>query len=305
MATEDPIPTPTPDLGTKLQSMPKSMLYLILVLCCSIPLFFKIKVPNAPTPAAKDLFNALNSIPSGSTVLVESDWTNSTRGESGGQFEALTRILMRRGIKFAVYTAADPQAPEVSRDSIVQISEQERAAGEKGADRWNDWVNLGYFPNAEGTANSIANDPRKAFGSKKDINPDGVKSDVFKSPVLKDIKVLSDFKMLIVITASNTSTVIIQRLSGKGMPIGMMVTGVMGPETSVYYTSGQLIGLSAGLKGVYDMETLMNDTFTKPGLTNFGKGDRYYPTLHFALLLLILAVAAGNVGMFLNRRRKA
>jgi len=301
MATPDP--TTPKSLGEKLQSLPRGILYLILVICTSVPLFFNIPVPNEPTQAAKDLFNALNSLPAGSTVLVGSDWTVSTRGETGGEFDALIRILMRKGIKFAVYTTADPQAPEVARDEIVMLSEDEKKHGGKGVERWNDWVSLGFFPNAEATANLIAADPTKAFGSKKDVKPDGTLGSALSSPVLKDIKTLTDFKMLILVTGTQTSTVTIERLSGKGLPLGMMVTGVMGPETAVYYDSRQLNGLCAGLKGVYDMETLMDGTFK--GQVNFGRGKLYYPTLHFALALLIVAVIVGNVGMMISRKGKA
>jgi hypothetical protein len=118
--------------------------------------------------------------------------------------------------------------------------------------------------------------------------------------VLKDIRKVADFPILIVLTASNTSNIVIERLYGK-VPLGMMVTGVMGPETQVYYDSHQLVGLSKGLKGVYDMETLMDKDF--PGQLNKDQGSLYYPTLHFALTLLILAVIIGNVGMALSRRK--
>jgi len=100
-----------------------------------------------------------------------------------------------------------------------------------------------------------------------------------------------------------------------------MVTGVMVPENTTYYASGQLKGLCGGVKGVYDLETMMEDgvnvegphkvlseKYTEvipgfPGKTNAGKGTAYYPSLHFALFLLILAVVTGNVGMFLAKRK--
>jgi len=52
-------------------------------LCSSIPLFSKIVVPREPVPASIDLYKTLMTIPEGSTILLESDWTLSTRGESG------------------------------------------------------------------------------------------------------------------------------------------------------------------------------------------------------------------------------
>ncbi|HVT14242.1 MAG TPA: hypothetical protein VHE55_18410 [Fimbriimonadaceae bacterium] len=299
-------------MGEKLQSINRSTLFLILILCTSVPLFFPVKLPNRADAPSMDLYQKLMTLPEGSTVLVQSDWTNSTRGESGGQFNALMRILMRRHIKACIYTAADPQAPEVARNAIAELNKQQDAAHLPEYKEWDDWVHLGFFPSAEGTSVSIGTDVRKAFAGKKATQPNGTQADVFESPVLKNIHAVRDFPLMILITASNTSNVAIERLYGK-VPLAMMVTGVMGPETQVYYDSHQLVGLSKGLKGVYDIENMMQDgakiagqtfpPFTGPGVINKDLGTRYYPTLHMALLLLIVAVVVGNVGMFLSRKR--
>jgi len=316
-------------LAEKLQSVPKSVLFLILILCTSLPLFLpEIKVPNKPDEATMDFYHKLMTIPEGSTVLISSDWTNSTRGESVGQFDALMKILMRRNIKFAIFTAADAQAPQVARDEIGVLNTERTTASppQRAYEQWNDYVILGYFPNAEGTLNAIRTNPRKAFAGKKVVPPGQQTAiDAINSPVLKNINKVEDFAMVIVVTASNTSNVTIERLSDKlkgDGKLAMQVTGVMGPETRVYYDSGQLGGLSIGLKGVYDLETMMENglntpgpnavTYDKfkdspvpgfPGMPNKGKGTTYYPTLHFAALLLIIAVLVGNVGMILTKRK--
>ena len=221
-------------LGDKLQALPKSALFAILLVMTSVPLFFgdKLSVPNKPDQSAIDFYTAVMAVPEGSTILISSDWTNSTRGESGGHFEALMRILMRKNIKFAVYTTADPQAPQVAQDAIARINLEREKAGQPRHERW--------------------------------------------------------------------------RFRGHG--IGRL-------------SSGQLVGMAAGLKGVYDVETMMENGVNNPeskvkvastksqepvpgfpGMQNAGKGSTYYPTLHFALTLMILAVVIGNVGMMLSKR---
>jgi hypothetical protein len=304
---------PQKSFADKLQSISKPTLFLILILCTSLPLFFpKVQVPNEPEKPTIDLYQAVMQIPEGKTVLLASDWTNSTHGESGGQFKSLMRILMRKKIKVAIYTSADPQAPKVARDNIRDLNKERTDKGEPPYQEWNDWVSLGFYPAAEGLAVNIGSDVRKAFEGKKATDPaTGVPADVFTSPVLKDIKSVKDFPLLIVMTASNTAKITLERLYGK-VPLAMMVTGVMGPETQVYYDSGQLVGLSKGLKGVYDLEILMDmGSKTKfgdipagfPGAKNRDQGSLYYPTLHVALFLLIVMVVIGNVGMALSRRK--
>lgn len=313
--------------GEKLQSFPKVALYAVLVVLTSIPLFFNLSVPNKPVEASEDFYAAVMDVPEGSTVLLETDWTGSTRGESGGEFESLIRILMRRKIKFAFYSAADPQAPQVAKDAVQRVNEERKKANEEPYKPWDDYVSLGFLPNAEAADQAIANSVVNAFPGRKAVpSSGGPAQDAFQSPVLKGKKTLKDFPLLIIITASNTSNVAIERFNGK-IKMLMMVTGVMGPETQNYYTTGQVSGLVVGLKGLLDIESLMeyglNDpqnpktltpTSSKlegkavpgfPGKLNAGKAARYYPTLHFAIFLLILAVVIGNVGMFLTKRGNA
>ena len=158
---------------------------------------------------------------------------------------------------------------------------------------------LGFFPNSENTTSSIDTDIRAAFAGKKDYPPGQPPRDCLQSPVFQGVNSVADFKYLIVCTGTKTTEIAIERI--KKIPMMFMVTGVMAPETRNYYSSGQIKGLVGGVKGVYDLETLMSKDF--PGMTNKGKGSAYYLSLHFALVLLILVVVLGNVAMFLAGKR--
>jgi len=326
---------PTKSFGERMMSMPKLFLYGLLVLMTAGPLFVKQTIPTTPGKPTIDLFAALMSLPDGSTIIVQSDWTNSTRGESAGAMEALLRIIMRKNIKFVLMTVADPQAPQVAKDTIRRINKERQAKGEKEWKQWEDWVALGYFPNAEGIANAMANNLRTAWAGKKDMQPGVGMTDVFQSPVLQSIQRVEDIEMIVDIHASDTLNRLIERIK-KRTKLASMCTGVMGPETLVYHTSGQIVGVSVGLNGVVEMETLMErgiDPYTGvdpkeaakqaesmdnpvradghpkiegfKGKENFARGMNYYLSLHFALLLMILAVVIGNLGMLFSRRRSA
>jgi hypothetical protein len=261
-------------------------------------------------------------------VIVQSDWTNSSRGESAGAMEALMRILIRKKVKFALMSVADPNAPRVARDALRRINLELEAAGETPYKKWEDYVELGYFPNAEGTGNAMAENLRTAWAGKKDQGPNGM-TDVFQSPVLQDIQRIENVQMMINIHASDTLNRLIERI-GRRCPLASMCTGVMGPETLVYYTSKQIVGASVGLNGVVELESLMErgidpdisdkdaqdlknpvqakgrpkiEGFT--GKKNYARGMQYYLSLHSALTLMILAVVIGNIGTFLSRRKSA
>ena len=290
----------------RLQGLPKPVIYLLLILACTVPQFFTIGLPNQPDPASRALYARLMALGPNDRVLLASDWTNSTRGESRAHFVSVVKILMERGVKFAMYSTADPQAPQAAIDTIRVINEARTASGKPLYRRWDDWVNVGFFPDAEAATNGIANDIRSLFAAKRDFSPAGSRA-VFESPVLSGIRKVSDFRLLVVITASKTSNITVERVYGKA-PLAFLVTGVMGPETQVYYQSRQLVGLAKGLKGAYDMEGLIRDGGESlegerippllPGDPP-GQGGKFYPALHFALALMIGLIVIGNVGMFL------
>ncbi len=303
-------------LGEKLQSLPKPALYLVLILLTSVPLLVKITIPNKEAKPSANFYTMVTgtvdptfpafttSIDATKPVLIQTDWTTSTRGESAGQFKSLMRILMIRNIKFCFYSAGDPQAPQVALDYISDINEERVKAGLRPYERWKDYVDAGYFPGAEAICNAIQNNFGTAFKNVQDQDAEGAESSVFESPVLKGVRKVSDFSVMILVTGSNTSNIAIERI--KSVPMIMMVTGVMGPETQVYYDSGQLKGLVTGLKGLYDMESLMDkDPQFKGKVTTLDNGAKYYPTLHIALLLMIIAIIIGNVGMFMTKKRAA
>ena len=316
---------PEKSFWEKAQAIDRRVLYAVLIVCTVISLFFKTEIPVNPDDSSKDLYVNLMTIDPDKTVLIESDWTNSTRGESAGHFEALMRILMNRNIKFVLYSIADPQAPQVARDALLRIQEERKAQGLKVYEPWVDYLDLGYFPNAEGHLQAVGNNIRTAWGGRKERDEAGVDRDVFTSPVLSGVRVVGDASLLIVCSASATIDIAVERLYGK-VPLGFMVTGVMGPNALPYYQAGQIVGMGVGLKGVYDVEYMMTygvnyrvegankpkvsyreESVTIPPVTEgttFDRGARYFLPLHVALTLMILAIILGNVAMFASRKKK-
>jgi len=339
MAQIEPEPqaaVPTKTFGEKLTSFPKFVLYLILATISALALVPSCEIPVKPGAGTIDFFAGLMNLPEGSTIIIQSDWTNSSRGESAGAMEGLLRLVMRKKLKFVLMSVADPSAPRVARGALERINiEREKATPpEPRYEKWTDYVELGYFPNAEGTGNAMANNLKTAWQGKTDQSPDGLR-DVFESPVLKGITKIEQVAMMIDITASDTINRLVERI-GKKTRLASMCTGVMGPETMVYYTSGQLVGVSVGLNGVVELEALMQrgidpyegvdgkeaekkahdiknpvlargrpkiEGFT--GMKNYARGMQYYLSLHAALGLMILAIVIGNIGTFMTRRRSA
>lgn len=302
----------------------REYLFLILFVVCSATLFISMNLPNKVADSSADLYKSLMTLDPAKPVFIQSDWTNSTRGESRAQFESLIRILVRRRVKIGLVAMGDAQAPEVAKTMIDSLTREIEAEGGQPYRRWEDWVYVGYFPGAEAVSQSFSSNLRNAITSKKDNDTSGVKRSIVESPVLQGVNGIGDLGAYIIVTASKTSRICIERMSGK---VNMLaaVTGVMGPETFNYYQTKQLSGLSIGLKGAYDVETLMEYGLNKPdasgkvmvangnvsgqidgwpGKKNLANAQKYVVPLHGAILLLIIAIVLGNIQTLRERKQK-
>ncbi len=313
-----------PEKSGGMGSIPREILFLILFIVCSGTLFIKTNLPNRVSESSADLYKSLMNLDPSKAVFIQSDWTNSTRGESRAQFEGLVRILIRRRIKIGLLSVGDPQAPEVARGAIEDIARAEQAAGGEPYRRWEDWVFVGFFPGAEASMQSIGTNLSNATSTKKDSDSKGVKRSIKESPVMTGINSVSDLGAYIVVTGTKSSRISIERLSGRVTMLAQ-VTGVMGPETFNYYQTKQLSGLGIGLKGAYDLESMMeyglnkagqdgkitvsNSKVTDPidgwaGKKNLANAQKYIVPLHGAIILLILAITLGNIQTIRDRKKK-
>jgi hypothetical protein len=309
-------------IAERMMNVDRRILYMILAVVVSGALFIPVNIPATPDDSSAGVYVGLSEIPQDKVLLIQSDWTLSTRGENLGHFEALLRVVMGQNRKFVLYSLADPQAPQVARDALRVLNAERKDRGLEPYILGQDYLDLGFFPNAENTAQAMGSNLRNLWANRKTKSPNG-EIDIWQSPVLQGVSKIEDIGALVVVTASNTIDIAIQRLSDK-VTIICMCTGVTGPTVLPYFSTGQLKGLAIGLKGVYDMELLMtygmNDTSSgenkitnpkygvAPKLENsntYGRGRQYYGALHGALALIILAIVLGNVAMLTAKKAEA
>ncbi len=312
--------------GDLLQSLNRSVLYLILFVVVSIPLvvskYVDQPLPVKPEDYTKDTYTLLRNLGPNDTIILDSGFTNSSRGENGGQLEGVLRMMIRQRVKFILYSSVDPQSPQIARDFIRRINKE--FPEDQQYKKWTDYIDLGFFSDSPTMLQAMGQDLKRAWQNRTTRDLDGKSKDIFMSPPLKNINRIEDIKAYITIAASSIMPTIVPRV-GKKVSVISMITGVMFPEQLNYYRSGQLKGLVNGLGGCVELETLMENGIDASGNVvnkaaerevpmvadpsekgekqkNYNRGMAYYLALHAALALLILAVIVGNIGMFLSRR---
>ena len=309
----------------KVQTIDRRYLYLILFVFTSVAVLFRgVILPTSTTEHTIAFYREMMQIPSASTILLESDWTYSTRGENQGQLEALLRIIQSRKIKFALYSLTDAQAPEVAEEVITSLNQEFIRRGQLPLSKWEDWVNLGYFPDPTSFLASLVLNLPKTLKSIQNTSPNGNLRSVLESPVLSHIHQVENFKILICITGSNIIRTLIRLLgSPPKVTLAVMVTGVWGPEILNFYTAKLIKSVVIGLHGTVEIETMMANGINVPNkegkiivrsivpgeipelkhTTTYARGMSYYLALQVMFVLIIFAIILGNIGYFMSKRK--
>ncbi len=273
-----------------LTRLDRRIVYLGLFVVTLAPLVGRWNQELYPGEPAKRLAAAIDALPQDKVVMLASNWDAGTQAESRPQMVAITRHLISRNLKFAIFAISAPTAPQLAQIAVEDAIRLEGA--ESRYIEGQQWCNLGYSVADEPWLRSLAASISRSLKSDRQGTP------LAEIPMMAGVDRFGpdgQVSMLIDVTGSNTIEKWYQYLTPTRVSIGLGCTGVMGPEQFPYLDSGQLSGLLVGMKGGAEYEKIVN----KPGF-----GMPAMAGQSFAHLYLVLLIILGNVGYALGRARR-
>lgn len=269
----------------RMLNIDRRILYLLLFVNIVVFLIAPIRMPASISPPVQKFYNEIEKLKPGDLVMISSNWSASTLAENQPQLEAVLIHLMRKKARFT-FISIEAQ----SRDISYRLAE--RVTKTMGYEYGKQWAHFGFVPNLTVAIKGMVNDL-----------PSTIKEDVRGTPisqleVVKGVKSLGEYKMIIDVTPSGTVPIWIS-YSPKGIPILYCPTSVMAAEAYTYLDSGQIKGMITGAKGAQEYEQLLKIE---------GLGARFANAISFSHVLIILFILLGNLAMFMNRaqaRREA
>lgn len=282
----------------------RKVIYVFVVVALAFPLIFGISQPAVPLPAARKIFDKVESIarereealaagrPYRKVALVVVDWGPHTRAECYPQTECIVRHLMSRGVPFVIITLVHDGAGYAREIPAKLAREYDREYGK-------DWVNLGFKPGGSVLVGQIAKDFQ-----------DGAKTDHAGTPlsefeVTKGIRDAGDISLLIEMTGLvgffNWWVQFFQ--TDRARPdFAHGCTSVTIAEAYAYLESGQIVGLFEGIAGAAAYNELLEES-RKTGEPHASVAAREHMTSQsFAHLVVIVLIIMGNVGLYVKRR---
>jgi hypothetical protein len=264
-----------------LKSIDRRIIFLILFVLIVFSFLFpqKLKVPIEPS--VKKAYQTLKALKPGDLVLISFDYGPATMPEIHPAAVAMMRQLFHEHVKIAMMTLWNeglPMIQDAIREVCVPLKEKPNV----------DYVNFG-FKYGGLTGASVITELGKNMKNVFPVTNDGVSYN--KVPLLKGIRNLKKFKLLISLSAGYPGTVeYIQYEEGVyHVPIVAAVSKVMAPSIFPFLQSGQLKGLCSGLLGAAEYEELVHH----PG---FGLTGLF--ALSVSQMVILFFILLGNVIYF-------
>jgi hypothetical protein len=270
---------------------------VLLILAVALPTFMSLQAGEGfPLPILRPrdldpLFELVERASIDQPVLVVFDYTPGYYGELDAVASPLLEHILTRGLRVATLST-QPTGPALAEGLLSRL-------GENGQG----YIHLGYLSGGPTAVQLFVASPREATPKGFNLPEELERQTSWESPILEGVSRLSDFSMVVVITAGPESarTWVEQAYPWKGeTPLVMVLSTGAEPLVRPYYESldPQVDGILTSLPAAVAYEQLIGSRAGAHTRWNaFGAGM-------FSVELILFAGAIyGVVGWFLNARR--
>lgn len=277
------------------QILMRVLVALFFVLALAGSLLVSLQLAPAPTfypPEVIDLYDQVEALPAGATVLMAVDYEPGLSGEMQFAASMVLDHLMGRNAQIAVVSTV-PTGPALAETLLAQV---QRSRAEYNLDA--QVVNLGYLPGGSMSLVEFARDPRSAAPGM--AGP----SSAWDLPVLARIHDIQDFDRVLVVTdraeAGRDWVEQVQPYLGD-VPLLIVSSAQAAPLLEPYVESRQVHGLVAGQMGgtLYGQRT--GRQAANPALGHYGA---YQVGVLLAFVLTLIGAIFSAISSGVRGKRK-
>jgi len=272
------------DFILKIGQVDRRWIFLLLAIVVFIPILIPIGMPIRATVTTKVVYDAIESLPPNSKVLVSVEYSPSTKPENHPMTISVLRHLFKNDHKVFV-TCLWPDGQFMAQDALKQVADEEfgKVYGE-------DYVFLGFRPGNEAVVKGIVSNIRKLY------TVDVYQTKIDEIPLMEGVNKFSDFAFLFSASAGYPGTIewVQYAADPTGIPMSSGVTSIQVNEVMPYVQSGQIIGVLAGMPGAAEYEALLG----QKGTATSGMDAQ-----SIAHLVIVLFIILGNAAFFIERQR--
>ncbi len=269
----------------------RRIIYLVVAALVMFPLIRPLGLGVTSGPRAQVLFNAIDSLPSGKTVLISVDFDPASMPELYPMMAAVMRHAFARDLKVLICGLWVTGAGLADR-AISEIPP------EYGKEYGKDVVYLGWKAGVDAVILGMGEDIKSVFPVDYQGHP------LESLPMMNEVARLRDIPIAVIFSAGDPGyrDWIRYGQTRYGLRVSAGITAVSAADAYPYLQTGQLTGLLAGMKGGAEYEVLVRKN---------GYSNAYMPAVaamdsqSLAHVVIMLLVLIGNVAYFITRKRGA
>jgi hypothetical protein len=267
-----------------LSSIDRRYIFLLISLSVVFPLIFKFPLPVAISPETQALYDRVDSIPDGSTIMLTFDYYPSTLAETEPMSIAALKHLWRKNMKIVTMSTVGLGGPSIAERVMATM------AKEFNKTYGIDYVNLGYKANYTAVLLGLGTSFRAIYPT------DFYGTPLDSLPMMQNVDKYGDLKFIYIVSDNGIVDYWVGLANAQfGASMGAGVTAVMAPKFYAYVRAQQLVGLLGGMKGASEYEFLVGSE----GMATAGMGAQ--SMVHLTIIGLIII---GNFAYFWGRRRR-
>ena len=272
------------DFILKIGQVDRRWIFVVLAIVVFIPILIPIGMPIRATVTTKVVYDAIESLPPNSKVLVSVEYSPSTKPENHPMTISVLRHLFKNDHKVFV-TCLWPDGQFMAQDALKQVADEEF-----GKVYGKDYVFLGFRPGNEAVVKGIVSNIRKLY------TVDVYQTKINEIPLMEGVNKFSDFAFLFSASAGYPGTIewVQYAADPTGIPMSSGVTSIQVNEVMPYVQSGQIIGVLAGMPGAAEYEALLGQK---------GSATSGMDAQSIAHLVIVLFIILGNAAFFIERQR--
>jgi hypothetical protein len=266
----------------KVAALDRRWIYLLVAISVIVPMLVVIKFPVEISPEARQLYEAVESLPDSSVVFLTFDYYPSTLAETEPMSVAALNQMFRKNMRVITMTTIPLGGPSIAERVTRKLAAKYNKV--YGVD----YVNLGYKANYVAVLKGMGNSIESIYPADNSGTP------LKDLPLMNHVKNYNDIKFIYVVADNGIVDYWISIVNAQfGTPVGAGVTAVMAPKMYSFVEAKQLTGLLGGMKGAAEYELLVKHE---------GNAIRGMDAQSMVHLLIIFFVVIGNIGFFVTRK---
>jgi len=273
----------------RLLKIDRRIIFTFIAVAIALPLFFNVSMFVETTPVVKGVYEAVDSLPPGSKVLISFDYDPGSMPELQPMAESFFRHCFERDL-IVIVMGLWPQGP-LQANWALDIILNEPDIQAKNLEYGVNYVNLGYTAGNEVVILRMGSDIHSAFPA------DYYGTPLDELPIMKGVKNFNNIDFVYNLSAGYPGTMEwVQFASDRfNATLGAGNTAVQAPLMYPYANTGQLVGILGGMKGAAEYEVLAQ----RPA-----RAVRYMFGQGISHAVVIFFVIVGNLAFFATRKRE-